>query len=182
MECCICYNNIKKSSITCHDLCKKCYDKIQNKKCPICRNKMNLLIITSDKFKHIEVEYSYKNTKFIFMKNLKRFVFGKDFKNHLTNVLNRTEVRYKTDFIIINFKKYNYDEILDFKAHTDYMIWQNNIYNYRIGGFENLINRLITNQNISKIDLFYIKNAIVSEYETYNSRLLKYIWETKNLK
>ena len=40
-ECCVCYtpNSTKKKLIPCnHNLCKKCYLKLNNKTCPLCRN------------------------------------------------------------------------------------------------------------------------------------------------
>ena len=44
-ECCVCYDRTykDKKKIRCnHDICKKCYDKINNNKCPLCRKQMTL--------------------------------------------------------------------------------------------------------------------------------------------
>jgi len=42
-ECCVCYSkdHIKQKKIRCeHQICKRCYKLITDKKCPICRKKM----------------------------------------------------------------------------------------------------------------------------------------------
>lgn len=45
-ECCVCYNNdaSNKKKIRCkHPICKRCYNLIPDKKCPLCREKMIVL-------------------------------------------------------------------------------------------------------------------------------------------
>jgi hypothetical protein len=46
-ECCVCYDRTykDKKKIRCdHDICKKCYAKINNNKCPLCRKQMTLYV------------------------------------------------------------------------------------------------------------------------------------------
>lgn len=192
MECCVCYKNIKKSCITCHGICLKCHHKIKNNKCPICRNQMILkkkLIDNNTKLidnNTIEVTYEYGGKKNILLKNLNRFVFGKEFKKYLENILTRWGVSYKKDFVIIDYKKYEYDEILDFKTYSKYMSLAGNQYFNCNCNFMNLIDRIIDRQNIYRLDkqdIFYIKNIINRyEYENSETRLLKYVWEREKYK
>lgn len=184
MECCVCYNNIKKSSITCHSICKKCCKKIKDEKCPLCRNKMNYN--NEDEINIIEVETCYGSKKIILKKNLKRFIFGNEFKKHLTNILSRWVVSYKNDFVIIDYKKYDYDEILDFKTYSKYNRLNTKYNLSNSWGFNFLIDKLIDRQNIyrlTKEDLFFIQNTVIrDEFECNEKRILKYIWDKEKYK
>lgn len=179
MECCVCYNNIKKSFITCHSLCNKCHSKIKNNKCPICRN---IMITTKiNKYEEVEIEWWANGRRTMLMKNLKNFVFGKEFKKYLQIVLRKEGVNYKKDFVIIDYKKYDYNELLDFKTFCRFMQFQNNDC-----VFFNLIDRMINSHNIfnlTKKDIFYINNIVnCNEYETSEKRLITYIWKRENFK
>jgi hypothetical protein len=39
-ECCVCYSNTIRKTLCNHILCKKCYQEIQKKECPYCRQKI----------------------------------------------------------------------------------------------------------------------------------------------
>ena len=46
-ECCVCYDRTykNKKKIRCdHNICKGCYDRITDKKCPLCRRQMTIYI------------------------------------------------------------------------------------------------------------------------------------------
>lgn len=181
MECSVCYKNIKKSYITCHALCSCCYKKIKSQKCPLCRTIMNTKFINNPSI--IEVENNFGSKKQILMKNLKKFVFGKAFKLYLSKTLARDNIRTRDDFIIINYKKYEYNEILDLKSYS-YFISQNiTFYNW---AYTSLADKLIDTHNIynlTKKDIFYIRNYIAyDEYSTPEKRLLKYLWEKEKYK
>lgn len=118
MECVVCYNGIKKSYITCHSLCKKCYNKIMNKKCPVCRQQLIVLLNSYDCNKQIEVEYFVKGEyqkKYIHTSKLKKYVFSAGFKNMLERRLNRKYIQFKDEYAIINWNKYDYFDTVDKK-------------------------------------------------------------------
>ena len=47
-ECCVCYDNkiINKKKIRCkHQICKRCFNLITDKRCPLCRKKMTIYLV-----------------------------------------------------------------------------------------------------------------------------------------
>ena len=40
-ECCVCYDECKTITPCNHRICKVCFDKLDNKKCPYCRMRIN---------------------------------------------------------------------------------------------------------------------------------------------
>lgn len=48
-ECCVCYDNKEENqkNIRCqHQICKRCYKLISDNKCPLCRKKMSIYLIS----------------------------------------------------------------------------------------------------------------------------------------
>ena len=53
-ECCVCYEKTVKKTICKHNLCFKCYLKLEQKSCPLCRKELE----NSDQYEHTIIHYS----------------------------------------------------------------------------------------------------------------------------
>jgi len=98
MDCPVCYLKTDYFIINCnHALSYDCYCKLEEKKCPICREKIKgLEDINKHKNKvsvYFSQKYDYFN-KFIFLRNLKRYVFSKGYKSYLERVLSERNFKY----------------------------------------------------------------------------------------
>jgi hypothetical protein len=59
---------------------------------------------TKTEVENVEVEWCCKVRRTMLMINLKKFVFGKEYKKQLSNVLSRDGVFYKKYFVIFDLK------------------------------------------------------------------------------
>lgn len=188
MDCCVCYNSIKNSYITCHELCNKCYKRIKDNKCPICREQM---IMKNPKIV-IEVEClgkSNTNTKTINISRLKQYIFSKHFKQLLIERLNINYIKFTDWYCIIDKKKYDYGEILDditfnklIHMSDNKLIHMSNI--YCDSQIILLIDKLIGKQPMKIKDLFCIKNLVHNRNNYWSNpskRVLEFIWDKTKL-
>ena len=120
MDCPVCYLKRDYFIIDCnHSLCYKCYYKLKVKNCPLCRESIKGLDNINKNNNIVSVYFSQKYdyfNKFIFLRNLKRYVFSKGYKNYLERVLKERNFKYykleENQIILSRYYLFTLDENL----------------------------------------------------------------------
>lgn len=184
MECSVCYNKIKKSCITCHELCNNCYDKIDNNLCPLCRQQMTRKYSYTDIGVEYVKNYGCIGFKIIKIHKLKEYIFSENFGTLLALRLKRqTEnIFYTRKYIMIKGCKYDYDELLPLNNPNKF----NAVFYCLDGNVSNpywlmdILCKLKKSDRIEPLDIFTIRNHLNSNYhriDTTKKEILQEFWD-----
>lgn len=116
MDCCVCYNKSKQITDCNHLLCIKCFNKLKQKNCPLCRTR-NIALYDQQKNSNncLPVMIDNKHYKLIKMTNLKRFIFSKTFKSVLETVTRQLKFnKYLGIHFVIDNQVFMIDEIIPY--------------------------------------------------------------------
>ena len=191
-NCCVCYNDTKDKLICNHVCCKKCFYKIENNLCPLCRNETSIYdknnYDNNPKYIHVYID---DKIKYIKSNKLIKYVFQKQFLNCLNFKLSHFHIKIeriyedKFDKFFV-YGKYGY---MGFKLMYDkneivsHNILMNYFFNYKYhySHIIDIIIKIHTNKILTNLEKFLLNNCMFHKLEIdkpYNNNCFIALYRT----